>query len=267
MIGLSEPEKSTRWWSKIKQMFQLVVGAGSHGSGRSACLSCGGSRNGQENSLALCRGCFDRIPWITEICCLICGRPEDCPDCRRRPDTYYCYSRSAVKYDALMKEWLAAYKYRGNERMVSVLTGMLVHAYHQLHKEILAQGGSFDCVSYVPMNPSRLEERGFNQAEAMASDLGVLLRLPVVPLLERTRHTAKQSFKSRSDRLRDLEGAFQVRREGREWLRGYSQTFGRTTLRVLILDDVYTTGSTLNQCAKTLTREFPLEVYGLMWAR
>ncbi|WP_253735945.1 ComF family protein [Paenibacillus sp. FJAT-26967] len=151
--------------------------------------------------------------------------------------------------------------------MVSVLTGMLVHAYHQLHKEILAQGGSFDCVSYVPMNPSRLEERGFNQAEAMASDLGVLLRLPVVPLLERTRHTAKQSFKSRSDRLRDLEGAFQVRREGREWLRGYSQTFGRTTLRVLILDDVYTTGSTLNQCAKTLTREFPLEVYGLMWAR
>ncbi|WP_217562084.1 ComF family protein [Paenibacillus sp. GbtcB18] len=273
MIGLPNPKPPAVWWSKVKRWLQFPEAETNARDRETAnCVCCGGRRSSSKESLGLCMACFNAIPWIMAVRCPVCGRPDDCLDCVRRTTCFFRYSRSAVRYDPLMKEWLASYKYRGNERLLPLFSGMLVHAYHQLVKELPAagqEGSGFHCISYAPMNVSRLAERGFNQAEAMAVELGRRLSLPVVPLLERTRHTAKQSFKSRGERLNDLQGAFKLLEEATGSIARLEEGIGGQgwPVRVLLLDDVYTTGSTLNQCAQTITQSLPVEVYGLMWAR
>jgi competence protein ComFC len=228
------------------------------------CAYCRSSLRGSSataNPLKLCKTCFDRIPWIREIHCTICGRYEACYDCRRRENAALQCSRSAVQYNAEMKEWLSLFKYRGDEGLLQLFAAMLLHAYHKL----LESGGSvkirFDVITFVPLSDERLRERGFNQAELLACELGKSVGIPVGAILKRLRHTNKQSFKGRSERLQDLNGAFGVNLE-------VLQGFKMTPLHILVIDDVYTTGSTLNQCAAEIRLQHPgAEVYGLAWAR
>ncbi|GFZ97584.1 hypothetical protein GCM10008018_49800 [Paenibacillus marchantiophytorum] len=158
---------------------------------------------------------------------------------------------------------LARYKYRGDERIKSVIGCMLVHAYHLLYMEELSEKSNpkRGIITFVPVSKLRMQERGFNQAEQMARELGLRLRLPVQALLQRAKHTDKQSFKSRNERLDDLEHVFEVD------LSVAYQIDLKSIDVIILLDDVYTTGSTMNQCAKVLRENFSAEVYGLTWAR
>lgn len=131
-------------------------------------------------------------------------------------------------------------------------------------------GSSFKvqpCLTFVPLSQERLAERGFNQAEQLARRLGAKIKLPVVDLLVRHRHTDKQSHKTRSARLQDLEHVFALRTDlSRASFPMLRQ--GGGPLRIYIVDDVYTTGSTLIQCASAIQRVWPsVEVFGLTWAR
>jgi ComF family protein len=174
-------------------------------------------------------------------------------------------NRSAVGYDDGMRELLAAYKYRGNERLRALLGHMLVHAYglYMLDPAIKKRG--FDCITFVPVSPERAAERGFNQAEQMAVILGQQVGLPVVSLLSRQRHTGKQSKMSRDERMENMRGAFAMI-PGRS--AKLQNAVKRQRLRILIVDDVYTTGSTLTQCAEAICESLPqARVYGLCWAR
>ncbi|MNC44602.1 DNA utilization protein GntX [compost metagenome] len=174
-------------------------------------------------------------------------------------------NRSAVSYDDCMRELLAAYKYRGNERLKVLLGRMLVHAYGLYMLDPAIQKRGFDCITFVPVSQERAEERGFNQAEQMAVILGQQVGLPVISLLSRQRHTGKQSKMSRHERMENMRGAFAVLpgRAGR--LQAMAM---RNKLRILIVDDVYTTGSTLTQCAEAICGSLPqARVYGLCWAR
>jgi len=213
------------------------------------------------NPLHLCDGCFKSIPWIKEIHCPVCGRYEACPDCVRREAPPLTMNRSAVEYDDGMKDLLALYKYRGDERLRLLLGRMLVHGYRKF-----PAGLRFDCVSFVPLSPDRYAERGFNQAEQMARELSSVVKLPVISLLKRVRHTDKQSFKTRHERLRDLSGAFSVDDSRVVKLQ---RVFGqKRRIRILVVDDVYTTGSTLNQCALVIREALPqAQIYSLCWAR
>jgi predicted amidophosphoribosyltransferase len=269
------------------------------------CAYCGQPIRGKSNPLGLCPGCFAAIPWIAEIRCPICGRHEDCPDCKREYKRHFQISRSAVHYDDRMKEWLARYKYRGDERLAKLLGGMLFHGYAKLQEAVLFHSNTkppeagtplsepshpskkrtpagpasrpFDLITYVPVSAERFFERGFNQAEQLARELSGAVGLPVVSLLTRTRSTAKQSFKTRGERLKDMGGAFAPNEGGIVELaktvvhwEGEPCHFPKESivpLRILLIDDVYTTGSTLNHCAAVLTSRLPAEVYGLTWAR
>lgn len=214
--------------------------------------------------LPLCRACFAAIPWITEVVCSKCGRYESCPDCDRRTESYLLRNRSAVRYTLSMKEWLAVYKYRGRETMRQVIGPMLLHAYHLHGKEEPCPVSAQEMITFVPLSEERLSERGFNQAEQMAAELGRLTRLPVIPLLKRMTHTGKQSFKARMQRLDDLKGVFALDP------RGLSQVHAATRdgpVRLYIVDDVYTTGSTLNECARTIRSQIEAQVCGICWAR
>ncbi|WP_409343770.1 ComF family protein [Paenibacillus sp. MBLB4367] len=259
MIGEPRKPLSGLW----KGMSQKVGGllAGFHRE----CPVCRSSSSGASNPLGLCASCFGKIPWITEIHCDTCGRYETCPDCRRRRDTAFTRNRSAVRYDPVMKQWLALFKYRGDERLLQLFADMLVLAYRKHGEHAELQGGGFDLLTYVPLSEQRLLERGFNQAEQLALRLGHKTGVRVLPLLTRTRHTPKQSFQKRAERLSNLEGAFDVDSSLLEKLTSAAGSGNR--LRIAIVDDVYTTGTTLQHCSSLLARHVQASFYGITWAR
>jgi competence protein ComFC len=227
---------------------------------------CGVCRKPGALHMGICKACRARIPWITDIRCSTCGRPIDCPDCERRKP-HYELNRSAVSYSPDMKSWLSLYKYRGDERLAELFADMLLEPYKKLVVELGQGKMPFDLITYVPVSRERLAERGFNQAEQMATGLGRRIKVPVVPLLARVRHTDKQSFKSRAERLEDLRGIFALDTRGAEVIRKLSAKASDRPIRILMIDDVYTTGSTIDECSKLLIESNKVKIYGLTWGR
>ncbi len=233
-----------------------------------SCGYCGGSvlsnRFNQEIQ-HLCARCYGQVQWINNIQCEICGRGERCDDCRRRLDAYFVASRSSVRYSEQIRPWLARFKYRGDERLKLMLTNMLERTFLQhYHHRTGALGINVDLLTYVPISSERLAERGFNQSQLLAEELGRRVRVPVEPLLIRTKHTGKQSYKSRAERLEDMKQAFDIRLDTQKRILTKSDF---RPITILMIDDVYTTGSTLNQCAKVISTHLPAKLYGLTWAR
>jgi competence protein ComFC len=265
-----------------------------------ACLLCGKPRalgGAKQNPKlpaqlrqSLCGACLSAIPWIDRISCRKCGRGVHCGDCLRQPHISFVCNRSAVHYDKAMRGLLAQYKYRGNEQLAPIIGSMLLPAYERLTAEITPtksrwrlSGRSapiWNAITYVPISPERAMERGFNQAEQLASQLALYTGVPLFHLLQRSRHTEKQSFKSRTERMRNTRQLFHA--SGDEMLRLYDRAKAssasqsaknrqpiETPLRVLLIDDIYTTGSTAEECAAALHRKpaSTLEIYVLTWAR
>ncbi|MDP5275873.1 ComF family protein [Chengkuizengella axinellae] len=213
------------------------------------------------SALRLCKTCTDVIPWINKTICPKCGRFEVCYDCVRRSAVYFVYNRSAVEYNDTMREWLALYKYRGNERMLNLFIEMIDYAYQMLLTKLEIQVNHVGYLTYVPLSEQRLQERGFNQAEQFARGLGRKYKIPVISLLDRTKHTEKQSVGSWSERFSNIQGAFTLNKMV------VQRVNKKPPLNIIIIDDVYTTGSTLNECARVITSFLPAKVYGVTWAR
>lgn len=199
----------------------------------------------------MCRLCQQDIEVIDELVCEICGRPHEglCEDCAGRPITFFQMNRSAVRYNEKMKDILSLYKFRGQETLAPVLGDLLIRANARFYGS-----HSFQAITYVPIHEQRLKERGFNQAQQLAFLLSLKTRVPVINLLERNRMTEKQSKQHRSERLLTLQHAFSIR--------GNPPNLEK----VLLIDDVYTTGSTVNECSRVLAQE-GMKVYSLTVAR
>lgn len=225
-----------------------------------ACVICNiRAKHGKfHRASGLCIDCLQLIPWILQPRCLRCGRATSCPDCRYRKRSRLLMNRSAVQYTAAMKDWLSRYKYHGDERLAFLLSWMLEFAYEQLCMALAQHQVKIHALTYVPLSEVRSRERTFNQAERLARLLGQRLQLPVLSLLHRKRHTKRQSHKKRSDRLHDLEQAFTTLSSVQSLSKG---------LNIAIIDDVYTTGSTLHHCAKELKRHASVNIFSLTWAR
>jgi len=116
-----------------------------------------------------------------------------------------------------------------------------------------------DVISFVPLHPSRLAERGFNQSEQLARVIAKKWRVPVVSLLVRSSPTPPQSRQSRAERLRSMEGVFD--------LHPSIPAEKLVALNVLLVDDVYTTGATLGACARVLVEAGCRTVRSLTFAR
>ncbi|GEB31381.1 MULTISPECIES: ComF family protein [Brevibacillus] len=237
--------------------------------------------------LQVCAGCLEALPFIGEQICRQCGRDmcgevicRDglCRDCVDRASVPLSNNRSLLQYDEKGKSLVSLFKYRGDERLASFFSALLTIAIYRYHHT----PSRFTCITTVPLHPTRLRERGFNQVELLAKALGHAIGVPVKTLLERTKATEKLSKQGgrvhREESMRDAfawaQGAVLADLSSacsggiaRAKVKGgaNSPVMSGTPLRVLLIDDIYTTGSTLRSCASTLRAHLGTvcEIYSL----
>jgi ComF family protein len=175
-----------------------------------------------------------------------------CPTCRKRPYSALDLSRSAGEYDGTLREIIQAFKYDGRRSLAARLGALMRDAAGDL-----LDGAS--CVVPVPLHPWRRLHRGFNQA----TDLADGLDLPIVHALWRQRLTRPQSGLTAGARRRNVRGAFRL-----SPLISRRTTHAMVVDRIVVLvDDVRTTGATLDACAQVLKSGGAREVRALTVAR
>jgi ComF family protein len=207
----------------------------------------------------VCQDCQDKAQRIVAPFCAKCSEPFSgaidgqftCANCAHRP----------LAFDAA----ISAYRSRGVVRFVILQFkyNRQLHLRHPVPEWLLdamkddrLRHRNFDCIVPVPLHPTRLRERGFNQAELLAKILRQRTNLSLNRALERIRYTTTQTAFDRTDRMENLRGAFRLRK--RIDMRG---------LRVLLVDDILTTGSTLSECARVLREAGAHSVYAVTAAR
>src|SRR5437660_4117730 len=222
----------------------------------SVCTICGRSIRAGEY---LCDECEGKITRIVAPFCEKCSEPFEgaitsaftCANCAHRT-IYFDAAVAAYRGRGIVRQMIHEFKY-GRQIHLRHLVAQWLHA--ALDDERLC-GRRFDVIVPVPLHPARQRERGFNQASLLAELLSAQTSIPVKPVLERIRYTTTQTALDRSERMENLHNAFRLRKNAD--VRG---------LRVLLIDDVLTTGSTLNECSRVLKRAGALSVYGATAAR
>jgi ComF family protein len=196
-------------------------------------------------TLHICPTCRERLPLVSSPLCSICGIPftgtggdHRCGTCLTHPP-HFDTARARYLYEGPIRDLIHSFKYN-----------QLTHLRYPL--ALLTLEGVNGCVPDhdlhlivpVPLHRSRLRQRGFNQAALLGSVLSRRLALPMLPdALVRTRPTEPQITLSAAERRVNVKGAFTVNRPDR--------IAGK---RILLLDDVMTTGSTMDECAKELKK-------------
>jgi predicted amidophosphoribosyltransferase len=133
-------------------------------------------------------------------------------------------------------------------------------------------GRVWHAVTYVPVSRERAEERGFNQAERLARAAAMRADAPLLPLIRRLRDSGKQSQRGRGERLRAMRAVFGPDEEAIRRLAADAIRAGHrpdAPLRILLVDDIYTTGATAEACAGAIraASPSPVRIYVLTWAR
>jgi len=207
----------------------------------SNCVGCGYP---QQAGILLCASCKATTPRIEAPFCSRCSRPFEgmidgdfeCPNCEDLSPAYDCV---VSKYQAkgVLRDLIHRFKYGRQYYLRRVLADYLLGAMGEVR--ILAIPP--DCIVPVPLHPTRVRERGFNQAEALAEIVSKWVKIPIVHCIERRRYTQTQTRFDRTERMRNLRNTFALRKN--RDVRGKHS---------LLVDDILTTGSTLHECALVL---------------
>lgn len=192
----------------------------------------------------VCRNCLRNLRPETAAFCLCCGRffagrvaSHPCPACLDSPPAFSRH-RSACRYRGTVKDLIRLLKYQKKMVLGDDLARFL---FKHLRREHSLWWGA-DILVPVPLHPHRLRQRGFNQAEILARRLSRLSRLDLqTKALIKVRDAAPQTTLSGEDRRSNLRGAYAVR--------GGRLIQGKT---VILVDDVFTTGATMEECSRVL---------------
>jgi ComF family protein len=226
-----------------------------------ACVSCNQPLESPLEGVA-CGACWASIRPLSPPLCLTCGDPlpswrtfsvelSHCPRCRRLR-TLVTRARSAGDYAGALRDVIHAFKYDGRRSLARPLGRLMRDAGAEL-----LEGAS--CVVPVPLHPWRFIRRGFNQA----ADLAVALDAPVLHALWRRRRTASQTGLTATGRRRNVGGAFRLS----PFLRSRQIDASLRDGVIVLVDDVRTTGATLEECARVLMAAGAREVRALTAAR
>lgn len=209
----------------------------------------------------VCQSCWDSAKLIEAPYCSGCGYafPSKaisgeralCGACRRGLYRFDA-ARAWAPFQDPVKAIIHQLKYGCHPSLARPLAARLATAYH-VHKDRLQA----DWLIPVPLHPSRKRERGFNQSGEIARHLSRIVGIPLAQhWLLRTRPTKVQAGLTRRERRSNVSGAFEMAQ--------YAELHGRT---VLLIDDVFTTGATLNECARILRQKGAARIAVLTVAR
>lgn len=220
------------------------------------CVVCSGMVEGLEY---LCASCRSRAPRIVAPFCTKCSEPFfgaitqtfSCANCEHRT-LHFDAAVAAYRSRGLVRKLVHDFKY-GRQRHLRY--PLAVWLSETLNDPRL-RGRRFDMIIPVPLHAARERERGFNQATLLAELLAPKLALPLRPVLERIRYTTTQTAYDRAERIENLQDAFRLRKN-----------WDVRELRVLLIDDVLTTGSTLSECARVLKAAGAMSVHAATAAR
>jgi ComF family protein len=209
------------------------------------CLLCGAA---SEDAI-LCPACAADLPRLPAQHCPQCAVPtaqgERCGHCLSH-SPYYDSTRAAFSYAFPLDKLVQAFKYAHR---------LALGAYFGRQLATLAQGCTADLIVPLPLHPLRLRERGFNQALELARPVSAAGGIPIDSTsCRRTRHTPAQAKLPWRERAKNIRGAFHCSTD-------------LTNKKILLVDDVMTTGASLNECARTLKLHGATEVTLLVVAR
>lgn len=201
----------------------------------------------------ICPDCRSRLQYVSEPACMCCGKPiaseqnEFCHDCEQRKHSYE-KGFAVFVYDDVMQQAVSDYKYRSRKELAEFFAAELA-AFFQ--KRMTALGA--EVLIPVPVHAARKRYRGYNQAEVLCRILSKQIGIPVLDWLERDRKTTPQKELDAVERLRNLESAISLKQEVLQ-----NRKVPRT---VVLVDDIYTTGSTAEACTRALLRGGVSKVY------
>jgi len=207
------------------------------------CISC---QDPIDISGGLCARCWPDMTFLSDPMCDRCGYPFEydrdeallCGNCLRQPPVF-SHARSVLKYDEFSRDMILGYKHTDQTRHAPAFASWMYRAAQDLVD-------SCDIICAVPLHPYRLLRRRYNQSALLTKELAVISGRPAIPdLLIRTAHTKSQGGLSAKARHRNVKGVFRVMNKHAERNRN---------ARILLVDDVLTTGATAEACSQALLR-------------
>lgn len=235
----------SKFWNAIKRGFAEFENALMP---EYSCLVCG--RECADTVSLVCDNCKKILIPIAGHVCAKCGNPIPesmlvCDECKNNKDNQYDMARSAYIFDDESSKMIYSLKYYGNKYAAKHIASAMIAP--------LSDFGQVDIIVPVPLHQKRYKERGYNQAKLLCDSISEMTSLPTSDkLLERKIETETQTGKSKEERKANVVGAFVVTNK--------AEVKGKN---ILVVDDVFTTGATTNECARVLKRAGAKHVYVL----
>ncbi len=219
------------------------------------CVNC------QKEGSYLCDDCLSLIDIAQNQYCPFCQPPKivsdgkTCYSCGKNNKSLSGLYNAASYKDFIIKKMIGQYKYEPYAKELSKsLACLIIKHFQLLEKE---QDFSQAFLIPVPLAKKRLRLRGFNQAEALCLELSLFLKIPLISdVLLKTKETRPQAELSGKEREENIKGAFLVQNK--------EKVLGR---EILLVDDVFTTGATMEECALALKLAGAKEIWGVTVAR
>ncbi len=196
------------------------------------------------NTYSLCKECFRELHFI-QSGCIKCGKPiiyhllerqdiENCNYCFNK-NFYFDKSISCIEYNDISKHMILDFKYKNKTYMVKYISTIM-------KEKLDIENIKFDYILFVPLHKKRLKQRGFNQSEKIAKLLSEGIGIPTLDCIERIENTRRLYSLSRNERKIELKNVFSVNK----------MVCNIKDKNVLLVDDILTTGSTVNEISKLL---------------
>lgn len=200
----------------------------------------------------ICDACATKLQYVREPYCLKCGKQLKtaekaiCDGCSRQK-IVIDEGRAVFIYDDIMRKSIYRFKYNSRKEYAKYYASEI----YKVHKDTIRRWNP-DIIIPIPLHKSKMKSRGFNQAYLIAKEVSNLTKIPVKDnIIYRAKRTEKQKNLGENDRRGNAKNAFKMSSDGVQYL------------SAMLIDDIYTTGATINSAAKTLKDGGFTKVYSM----